>query len=116
MKIPPINPFKGVVMKAVKVQYTVKAEYSKTNQVNIQKVMADLKKLNNPGIRYSAFMLEDGKSFVHFAMYPDQETASIVGNLDSFKSFQQQLKESQPEVPPKAEDLVLVSAAYDIFG
>lgn len=103
-------------MKAVKVQYTVQADYAETNQKNIQKVMADLKSLNNPGIRYSAFMLDDGKSFVHFAMYPDEETAAIVGNLESFQSFREQLKGSQPESPPKSEDLTLVGSAYEFFG
>jgi hypothetical protein len=38
-------------MKAVKIQYTVKAEYAETNKKNIQKVMTDLEALNNPGIR-----------------------------------------------------------------
>ena len=103
-------------MKAVKVQYTVKESYAETNQKNIHKVMADLQALNNSGIKYSAFMLEDGKSFVHFAMYPDEDTAAIVNNLESFQSFRQQLKESQPEIPPKSEDLTLVAAAYELFG
>ncbi len=103
-------------MKAVKVQYTVKASYAETNKKNIQKVMADLKALNNPGIRYSALVLEDGQTFVHFAMYPDEETTAIVPSLESFQSFRQQLKDSQPEVPPKAEDLTLVGSAYEIFG
>lgn len=103
-------------MKAVKVQYTVKESYAETNQKNINTVMADLQALKNSGIRYSAFILDDGKSFVHFAMYPDEDTAAIVNNLESFQYFRQQLKESQPEIPPKAEDLTLVAAAYDLFG
>lgn len=103
-------------MKAVRVQYTVQESYAETNALNIQKVMADLRELNHPGIRYSAFMLEDGKTFVHFAMYPDEETASIVPGLDSFQSFRQQLQDSHPEVPPKAEDLFLIGSAYDIFS
>jgi hypothetical protein len=102
-------------MKAVKVQYTVKESYAETNQKNIQQVMTDLQALNNSGIKYSAFMLEDGKSFLHFAFYPDEETADIVNNLESFQSFRMQLKESQPEVPPKAEELTLVGSAYKLF-
>ncbi len=102
-------------MKAVKVQYTVRGEYVETNKKNIRKVMADLRGINNPGIRYSAFVLDDGRTFVHLAMYPDDETMSIVSNLDAFQSFRQQLKESQPEVPPKAEDLTLVGSAYELF-
>lgn len=43
-------------MRAEKVQYTVKESYSETNQQNIRKVMADLRAIDNPGIRYSAFV------------------------------------------------------------
>jgi hypothetical protein len=103
-------------MKSVKVQYTVKAEYAETNKKNIQKVMADLREINNPGVRYSAFVLDDGKTFVHFAMYPDEETMAIVSDLPAFQSFRQQLQESGPEAPPQAEDLNLVGSAYDFFG
>ncbi len=103
-------------MKAVKVQYTVKPSYADTNKANIQKVMADLRALANPSIRYSAFVLEDGQTFIHFAMYPDQEAADIVANLPAFQDFRRQLQESQPEAPPQAEDLSLVGSAYEIFG
>jgi quinol monooxygenase YgiN len=102
-------------MKAVKVQYTLKAEYAETNKANINKVMADLQELANLGIRYSAFVLEDGKTFVHFGLYTDQEALDIVNNLPSFQSFREQLKASGPESLPKGDDLTLVGSSYDIF-
>ena len=102
-------------MKAVKVQYTVKEEYAETNKKNINQVMSDLRKLNNPGVKYSSYVLNDGKTFVHLGIYSDEEAMSVATNLDSFKKFQTELKESQPEVPPKADDLNLVASAYDIF-
>ena len=102
-------------MEAVKVQYTVREEYVTTNKKNIERVMAELRSLNNSGIKYSSFTLGDGKTFVHFGMYADAESKSIVGELESFKKFRQELQESQPEVPPKAEDLSLVASAYEIF-
>jgi len=102
-------------MKAVKVQYTVKETYAETNKKNISKVMNDLREIDNPGVRYSAFVLDDGKTFIHFALYPDDVTMSIVSELEAFKSFRQQLKESQPEIPPQAEDLNLVGSAYEFF-
>ena len=102
-------------MKAVKVQYTVKAEYAETNKDNISKVMADLQELANPGIRYSSFVLEDGKTFVHFGVYTDQEALDVVNNLPSFQSFREQLKASGPESPPKGDDLTLVGSSYEIF-
>jgi len=102
-------------MKAVKVQYTVKEEYAETNKKNINQVMSDLRKLNNPGVKYSSYVLNDGKTFVHLGIYSDEKAMSVATDLDSFKKFQTELKESQPEVPPKADDLNLVASAYDIF-
>lgn len=102
-------------MKAVKVEYRVRKEYVETNQANIKQVMTDLKALNNSNIKYSSFLLEDGQTFVHFAMYPDEATSQIVPNLPAFEKFRTELKASQPEVPPKAENLEMVGSAYDIF-
>ena len=102
-------------MNAVKVQYTVKEEYVETNKANIQRVMADLKEINNPGIKYSAFLLDDGKSFVHFVMRADDEAQKSLSELPSFQEFQRQLRESGPEAPPNAEDLTLVGSSWDFF-
>ena len=102
-------------MNAVRVQYTVKAEYAETNKANIQRVMADLKALNNPNIKYGAFLLEDGKTFMHFVMRANEEAQKTLGELPSFQEFQRQLRESDPEVPPKAEDLTLVGTSWDVF-
>ena len=68
-------------MKSVKVQYMVKTEYAETNKKNIARVMADLRELAHPGIKYSTFVLDDGKTFVHFGMYADQEALDVVNNL-----------------------------------
>ena len=102
-------------MKIVKVEYTVKDDYVQKNRENIEKVMSDLKAMNNPNIKYSSFTLDDGKTFVHFAMYPDQETSDIVSELESFITFRQELKASIPEVPPRAENLSLVASAWEFF-
>ena len=103
-------------MKAVRVQYKVKKSFVEQNQANIRQVMSDLKELNNPGIKYSSFLMEDGQTFLHFAMYPDEETSKIVGQLPAFNKFRSELKASQPESPPQAENLELVGSAYEIFA
>ena len=102
-------------MNAVKVQYTVKEEYVETNKANIQRVMADLKKINNPNIIYSAFLLDDGKSFVHFVMRVDDEAQKTLSDLPSFQEFQRQLRESGPEVPPQAENLTPVGSSVEFL-
>jgi hypothetical protein len=102
-------------MNGVKVQYTVKDEYVETNKANIQQVMADLREINSPNIVYSAFLLEDGKSFVHLVLRVDDEAQKVVSELPSFQEFQRQLKESGPEAPPTAENLTLVGSSKKIL-
>ena len=102
-------------MNGVKVQYTVNEEYVETNKTNIRQVMADLKEINNPDIKYSAWLLDDGKTFVHLVHRANPEAQKTVSELPSFQEFQRQLKASGLEVPPQADDLSLVGSAWDIF-
>ncbi len=102
-------------MNAVKVQYTVKEDYVETNKANIQQVMADLKALNDPAVKYAAFLLDDGKSFVHFVMRENDEAQKTISELPSFQEFQRQLRESGPEVPPQAENLTAVGSSWAVF-
>lgn len=102
-------------MKATKVQYTVKDEFAKQNAENINKVMSDLRKLSNAELKYSSFLLDDKKSFVHFVMTNTEQAEKILNSLNSFKKFQTELKASNPEVPAKVEHLSLVGSSYDIF-
>ena len=99
-------------MIIIKVQYTVKTEYVETNRRNIKQVMSDLRALKNPDIKYSAYLEEDGCSFMHFATYPDQETLEIATSQPSFVKFQNELKASVPTSPPKVEHFTLVDSSY----
>ena len=101
-------------MKAVKVQYTVKPEYVETNKANILKVMEKLKANPITGMQYVSFILDDDQSFVHINMAQDQDTISKLSEIEEFKAFQSALKASQPISPPKAENLNLVGAGFDL--
>jgi len=103
-------------MIIVRVQYTAKQEYVAKNKENIQQVMQDLQAIGNNDIRYSTYILEDGKTFMHFAMFGNDEARSIFNAVTSFKKFQTELKESMPEVPPKVDHPSLVGSSYHIFG
>ena len=102
-------------MKIVKVTYTTKAEYAEQNKTNIQAVMNDLQELNNPGINYNACVGADGKTFIHSAFFTSDAEQKVLFDLPSFQRFQEQLKASGPEVPPKNELLSLVGSSKDIF-
>ena len=103
-------------MKAVRVQYTVQPDYVATNQQNIETVMQELRAIGNPGLRYSAYLLEDGQTFMHIAMFADEAANKVLNELPSFAAFRQALKASQPIYPPKAEDISLVGASWEMFA
>ena len=103
-------------MKIVKVSYTTKAEYAEQNQTNIKTVMADLQKLNQAGINYNACLSADGKTFIHTAFFNAEDDQKLLNDLPSFKQFQEQLKASGLESPPKQELLSLVGSSNNIFN
>lgn len=102
-------------MKIMKIQYTVQPGFAETNKQNIAKVMQELRTLNHPGVRYSAYTLDDGKTFVHLVTLKDEEAEKVIPSLESFKHFQTELRAGQPEVPPKFDDLALVGSSFDIL-
>ena len=102
-------------MKIVKVTYTAKSDYASQNQSNIKNVMADLQKLHHPGINYNSCVSVDGKTFIHTAFFDSEEDEKLLLGLPSFRFFQEQLKLSGPEVPPKQELLTLVGSSKDVF-
>jgi len=102
-------------MKTVQVTYSTSAAYSEQNQANIKQVMADLQQLGHPGIFYHTCMQSNGQTFIHTAFFKDAENEQVLFALDSFKTFQQQLKASMPEVAPKQEILTLVGSSKNIF-
>jgi hypothetical protein len=102
-------------MKIVKVTYTTKAGFAQQNQTNIQNVMADLQKLNSPGLFYHACLGPDGLSFTHTAFFSNEETEKVLLGLPAFQVFQQQLKANGLDSPPRQELLSLVGASKEIF-
>lgn len=101
-------------MTAVRVIYTVQEGYVEHNEENIRRVMSELRALNRSDVRYATFIENDGKTFMHFAIRKDGNSFDLT-TLESFKTFQRELKESQPEKPPVSTTLSLVDSSYDIF-
>ena len=102
-------------MKIVRVQYTTRLEYAPTNQENIRQIVNELKSLNHPGIKYSAYLLPDGKTFMHFDQLENEEAHQFLQSLESFKKFADELWNSKLEVEPKLELLTLVTSTENFF-
>ncbi|NSL89272.1 hypothetical protein ECE50_020695 [Chitinophaga sp. Mgbs1] len=103
-------------MIIVKVTYTVKASFARQNQQNIDAALQEVRALNNPDIRYSALIGEDGKTFTHLAIFKNATAQQLLLNLPVFKSFQQQRDDSGLETAPQIEVMQLASSSYDIFN
>jgi len=103
-------------MKVVRVQYTTTAEFAPVNQQNIAGIVAELKELNHPGIKYGAWLLPDGKTFMHFDQLESEEAHQVLQSLQSFKKFADELWASGLEAEPKLELLSLVASTEDFFG
>ena len=103
-------------MKIVKVTYTTSLEYSLQNQYNIKDFMAELNGLDTAGINYSACLSEDNKTVVHIAFFNSDADQNLLIELPSFRYFQEQLKQSGVEIPPKQELLTLVGSSSNIFN
>ena len=102
-------------MKVVRVQYTIKPEFVAANQQNIAAVVAELKILNHPGIKYGAWILPDGKSFMHFDQFDSEEAHLLLQELPSFKKFADELSAAGFEIEPKLELLSLAASTETYF-
>ena len=94
-------------MKAVRVQYTTTLEFAPINLQNIAGIVAELKTLGHPGIKYGAWLLPDGKTFMHFDQFDSEEAHLALQDLPSFKKFDDELWASGLEVAPQLEFLEL---------
>jgi hypothetical protein len=103
-------------MKAIRVTYIAKADYVAHNQENIQKVMADLQRLNHAGINYHACLGADGRTFTHTAFFNSEGDEKILLGLPAFVHFQEQLKAKGLDTPPKSEQLSLVGSSKELFN
>lgn len=103
-------------MKSVKITYTTTPEFAAQNASNVQRVMSDLRALNDPGIFYFAVTGADGKTFSHIAFFNKEDDQKTLFALPSFQEFQAQLKASAPEMPPQQEALNLVASSKPMFA
>jgi hypothetical protein len=102
-------------MKIVRVQYTTSLEYAAINQENIRQVVNELKKINHPGIKYSTYLLQDGKTFMHFDQFENEEAHQVLQSLESFKKFSAELWASKLEAEPRLELPSLVASTEELF-
>ena len=78
-------------MSNVIVQYSIKPEHVAENERLIAAVYDELNATKPEGIQYSAFLLEDGVTFVHVGRFEDEVAKEAHANTDAFRTFQQDI-------------------------
>src|ERR671913_1749886 len=101
-------------MKIVTVKYTTRDAYAADNRRNILAVVNELKAIGHPGIRYSAYVFSDGKTFMHFDHFENEAAHQFLQELASFKKFASELWNSKLEAEPKL-DLLTVAGSTEPF-
>jgi hypothetical protein len=102
-------------MRATRVHYTTTAAFAPINQANIAGIVKELKELNHPGIKCSTWLLPDGKTFMHFDQFENEEAHDILISLKSFKKFDGELWASGLEADPILEHVTLVAATGEFY-
>jgi hypothetical protein len=75
------------------VQYEIRPESADENQRLIEAVMSELAHNDPGGLRYAAFRLDDGVTFVHIVVSEDDRDP--LSRSAAFKEFQQGIGERQ---------------------
>jgi hypothetical protein len=91
-------------MDVVVVRYKTKPDRAEENQGLIEKVFGELDRGRAAGLRYAAFRLADGVSFVHIASIETDDGTNPLGATPAFAEFLR-------EIDDRCEDGPLASAA-----
>ena len=91
-------------MSCTSVRYTVKDGRGDENQALIEQVFAELARQAPAGVRYAAYRLEDGVTFVHVVSHESAEGRDALRALPAFKAFQSGIEE-RCAVPPVSTPL-----------
>jgi hypothetical protein len=91
-----------VLMKTIMVRYKTSEAHAPTNEALVRAVFEELRARAPGGIRYTAYRLEDGVTFVHLATL-ESEDGNPLTVLPAFKAFQKRIQERCVEPPVVTE-------------
>lgn len=87
------------MMSVVIARYQVRPEFAAENEALVRGVYEQLRREQPEGLRYAAFVEEDGVSFTHTLFAGDAEAAAALPRLEAFRRFRAGLAERCVEGP-----------------
>lgn len=97
------------------VTYQVKPEFVAENKSNIKKFLKEFESLDNSKFNYSAFLDNDGLTFVHISNYENENIQNQVLNVPSFLEFQKRRDQSGLNNSHKVQLLEYVGSTTNIL-
>ena len=101
-------------MKKVVVRYMTRPDQAEENQRLVKNVFTELEDAGPDGVRYAAFRLADGVTFVHVAFIETDDGSNPLGELAAFSEFQAKIAD-RCEERPSAQDATVVGS-YRFFA
>ena len=92
------------------IRYTTKPEHADENERLIRNVFAELSNESPEGLRYAAFRLDDGVSFLHVAVVEGENPLST---SDAFGAFQSGISDRCAQGPSPTDATIVGS--YRVF-
>lgn len=96
------------------IRYTTKPEHAARNEELIRAVCTELRQSQPDGLRYAAFKLSDGVTFVHLVQNEHGDKPSRLLTVKAFGEFQEGLAERRADGPTR-EELIPIGS-YHVFG
>jgi hypothetical protein len=93
--------------RSVIVSYTTRTDAAEENQRLVEKVFAELAADDPGGLRYAAFRLADGVSFLHIAIVEGEDNP--LTRCQAFAEFSRHNEAARLEPPSRAEATLLGS-------
>jgi hypothetical protein len=86
-------------MRNVLVRYRIRDDVISAHETLIHAVFDELRRTTPAGLRYHVHTLADGTSYVHQAEIDTVDASNPLAAMESFKRFQQGLRERCVEAP-----------------
>jgi hypothetical protein len=96
------------------IRYTTKPEHAARNEELIRAVYEELHRTHPDGLRYAAFKLGDGVTFVHLVQHEHGDGPSPLLAVKAFGEFQEGITERQAGGPSRDE--LIPIGSYRVFG
>jgi hypothetical protein len=95
------------------IRYTVVPEHADKNEALIRAVFAELRQSQPDGLRYAAFRLSDGVSFLHLTHNKHADQPSPLLGVEAFRAFQEGFDERRADGPRR--ETITAIGSYRVF-